>query len=139
MNREIKFRAWDKREKKMCEADFFDNFYVINQGKVGIIKGEVFDDGSSFYVDYSDKNNWEVMQYTGLKDKNGKEIYEGDLIKIKHGSIWQVAWNEEKLKWHMWDIDPANTISLTKKGSYYDKYEVIGNIYENPELLSRRK
>jgi uncharacterized phage protein (TIGR01671 family) len=134
MNREIKFRVWDKREKKMYEADFFDNFYVINQGRVGIIKGDVFDDSSSFYVDYSDKNNWEVMQYTGLKDKNGKEIYEGDIVSWfddlgDHGQPFVIKYNEAQF---------LLTIPSEKLDGWYlggKEIEVIGNIYENPELL----
>jgi hypothetical protein len=80
MNREIKFRAWDKREKKMYEADFFDNFYVINQGRVGIIKVDVFDNGSSFYVDYSGKIIGKLCNTPASKTKTGKRFMRGILL-----------------------------------------------------------
>jgi uncharacterized phage protein (TIGR01671 family) len=123
----------------MCEADFFDNFYVINQGRVGIIKGDVFDDGSSFYVDYSDKNNWKVMQYTGLKDMNGKEIFEGDILAtrpardgFRHIDSIELGWSRDDEYGYIW----ANSKYVLRVQDLIDeRYEVIGNIYENPELL----
>lgn len=72
-----------------------------------------------------------VMQYTGLKDKNGKEIYEGDIIefdKIEWGgddNIHVVSWNDKDAQW---DWGGGNTSDM-------DYRTVIGNIYENPELL----
>ena len=123
----------------MYEADFFDNFYVINQGRVGIIKGDIFDDGSSFYVDYSDKNNWEVMQYTGLQDKNGKEIYEGDIVAVKKFK-WIIAMGcstDGEYGWLQKRIgdDVGKSYIITENDGIDERYEVIGNIYENPELL----
>lgn len=133
MKREIKFRAWNKRDKKLYQADFFDEFFVVNQGKVGGVTGDFQDDGRSFYVDYSESDDWEVMQFTGLKDKNGKEIYEGDIIKWfeeigENPNLFKVEYDEAH-----WTIVP---ISEAMDGWYLGNkvLEVIGNIYENPEL-----
>jgi uncharacterized phage protein (TIGR01671 family) len=121
MKREIKFRAWHKKKRKMLRAfPRFNQFVeVIGLGVQRMVESKEI----------------ELMQYTGLKDKNGKEIYEGDIVKLKQNTIWQVAWNEDKLKWHMWSIDSTNSINITRKSAYYDKYEVIGNTYESSELL----
>lgn len=107
--REIKFRLWDDKLKK-----FDYDFRITSKGKE--IK----------YIQYQGDNYYdcELMQYTGLKDKNGKEIYEGDIVirYYDYNSMSVVKW------------DDALTISMP----YYDSgddYEVIGNIYENPELL----
>ena len=97
--REIKFRVWDKTSKKMVNINRID----IGDGSC---KPSIF--GDVFY-DYW--NDVELMQYTGLKDINGEEIYEGDIL--------------------MCDFYQCQGIYLVS----WDNCEIIGNIYENPELL----
>lgn len=127
MSREIKFRAWHKKYEYMARvADINFNRERINLNAADI---------GSF-------DNIELMQYTGLKDKNGVEIYEGDIVKA-NGYIYKVIYWEEEAKYHLtsdyYDSDCSfgdvgDAFIKGNNGEYKD-LEVIGNIYENPELL----
>ena len=118
--REIKFRAWDKSNKEMFNVEIM-NFQ----------KRQVYKDS----VSYCKFENIELMQYTGLKDKNEKEIYEGDIVKLRanHG-IGVVKYYDE---WGAFVVEYIKPKPLVVLGiSYYkEDIEVIGNIYENPELI----
>ena len=116
--REIKFRAWDK--KRNCW-----NFTLFD-----------FDcDGQMIQADW-----FEINQFTSLKDKNGKEIYEGDIVKWNDGyetKIYSVSW-QGKLDYPGFDFDgwEGEMAGLCEAVCCPDiEIEVIGNIYENPELL----
>jgi hypothetical protein len=88
-----------------------------------------------------DPDDCEIMQYTGIKDKNDKEIYEGDILLIDDGDLEQyksvVRWNAGGL---IADCPTGNDYDITLVGWLFDSrvetIEVIGNIYENPELLN---
>lgn len=75
-------------------------------------------------------NECKVMQYTGINDKNGKEIYEGDIVNNHSLITYQVIWNSYRLCWAVTE-DRINSFPMIAS----KKYEVIGNIYENKELL----
>lgn len=110
--REIKFRAWNLFEKKMVYFELAQAHEVSQK---------------SFAVD-------PVMQYTGLKDKNGREIYEGDLLGIQHKNDYEIAavlWGEGE--WLAGIL--ALNANLFMEGKAACDLEVVGNIYENPELL----
>ena len=125
--REIKFRAWDKK---------YDDF--INDGYI-IFNGMIYRDERDF-EDGENTNDIELMQYTGLKDKNSVEIYEGDIIKE---TVLKVASRDGEGigKYHISEVtfnpyfgfSSVGRIDRIKRG--IDELEVIGNIYENPELL----
>ncbi len=106
--RQIKFRVWDKELKTLGSVD---HLYIPSEGI---------------------QSNF-LMQYTGLVDKNGKEIYEGDIVKGDAG-ICIIEWNEVDTD-RSWELAVGFRISfgMTSQSS---KCEVIGNIYENPELLT---
>lgn len=78
--------------------------------------------------DIFENDRFIVMQYTGLKDKNGKEIYEGDIIDIGIGKT-QIKWNHSHLAFRL------KGYNIQKLTEYNDFFEVIGNIYQNPNLL----
>ena len=130
-NREIKFRAWDKKDKEM--------YYDIQKGiEFTDLSHYTFDEFLGYPEGMGDYHKWEVMQYTGLKDKNGKEIYEGD--------IWgeeRVGKTEEATGVVKFDKDMlAYIVNQTNGGwiylhEYTSKFNriIIGNIYENKELL----
>jgi len=117
--RQIKFRAWDKENKKMHKVNMID-----------FIEGEIFVEPqpkNKSRLWFEECKDSILMQYTGLKDKNGEEIYEGDIIKKEwDDEIEEVTWNEGY-------VEPFNF-------SYYEDPEggeILGNIYENPELLDK--
>ena len=140
--REIKFRAWDAVTLAMYKVST-----LINNGRVGVVIAGC----APFY-----KDNTIIMQYTGLKDKNDKGIYEGDIVEIEirdedscMGSTfiekYVVEWDNKKHrfcysdnKYHVmgsfngkWGLDYPNEMA--------EEINIIGNIYENPELLESDK
>lgn len=117
----LKIRAWDKTGNKMWNVETIyieDEWVKVNDGSIyGITKDLVRD-----YV---------LMQSTGLKDKNGVEIYEGDIVKNIYDEIYVVKW-----------LDTGFYLEEKYNGGFDyselhfgDNKEIVGNIYENPELL----
>lgn len=131
MSREIKFRAWDKKQKKML--------YGVS---IGTIK--VWDENAPFIShEFSYSEDCIFEQYTGLKDENGKEIYEGDIVKtnspdqpnFKVGVIefaQQAFWIS-----NVPSNRPDHTHSELLLQYWETEIEIIGNIHENPELLEK--
>lgn len=126
--REIKFRAWDKERKRWTNYSLADDLQRFYEKSTGCWK--------------SDKNNerFALMQYTGLKDISGKEIYEGDIIKAVYFARWigTVEFCEENAAYILKDIEKMpyrdDYVFLSQ---FDDGFEVLGNICENPELLQK--
>ncbi len=130
MSREIKFRAWDKGSE-----------YMHSNVQSGVYEDP--DDWTEFSTVLG-LERFEVMQYTGLKDKNGKEIYEGDVVEYNDfNSLKTGGHAEDKIIvgkvifiCGMWMVEENNCGHDLYEGLVNDEeFEVIGNIYENPELL----
>ena len=128
-----KFRAWDVHEKKM-----FTNDQLI------IWNGNVYANDNS-ELNVNNLKGWSIdekylMQSTGLKDKNGKEIFEGDIVKYKAGCntfTEEVAYDKNFAGFGVRDANANIIFTFGELAEDIDlrSLEVIGNIYENPELL----
>ena len=137
MSREIKFRAWDIKNKRFVNivSIVLDQFGALDYVDV-VYKGKIYKLYPSEVV---------LEQDTGLKDKNGKEIFEGDITAqtlvddpfSKKYPNYVVHWDEEFLSWALKDVsgDDGNDTDLHFFIEEWKKCEVIGNIHENPELL----
>lgn len=129
MKREIKFRAWNKKDKVMVDVA------AINFGPSGC--WSLIEDAYDAELQLAD--SYELMQYTGLKDKNGREIYEGDVLDIglrnQDGKpiIAPVSYETYSAGYVLDNGGNGIWQRLTKE------CEVIGNTFENPELLEGKK
>lgn len=112
--REIKFRAWGG-----SEMIYITDLYWFEE---------------NFYHSHNDNHGDIVMQYTGLRDENGKEIYEGDILKTDSTVVGEVVYHSERAAFIFRD---GYNEALYQRMPYGIK--VIGNIYENPELLETAK
>ena len=175
--REDKFRAWDKKRKKMWYPEDMQHGDMVDHKNCGDLMSHDIEqlaicaDGTIYILD--ECGNWEypenigesyeLMQFTGLKDKNGKEAYGLDIIKknlihddgiyiIRFGEYWNGETYDDRDGGFGWFITKINNLDVdeeeTKKEaeglrhlgiawgtSIPKKFEIIGNVFENPELL----
>lgn len=123
--REIKLRAWDKKKKTM----YYDVGLFPHECKTPM---SISSDGLFYHPLHEEFGI--LMQFTGLKDKNGKEIYEGDVVKCNEHQ-GEVKWNGI----YLLPFDYISTLDFAHRvrPNYIEnETEIIGNIYENPELLT---
>jgi len=118
--RKTKFRAWDMEKKEMNTTQSFGDFWDIMNNEYG--------------ATFSPKR-FVLMQFTGLTDKNGKEIYEGDILQLQADGIhntklYKIIFNEKLGHFREESIE-----NEPYQENIYPTRTIIGNIYENPELL----
>ena len=134
MNREIKFRVWHKPTKQFVKQDIFyldEEPSSIGQLSVGLdgtlIQAGMYDD----YSAVSDPEDYAIQQYTGLKDSNGVEIYEGDLLlsafcRDEENPV-EVSWGDKN---NGWNVNHRNGQEGPLLKIHQQSYEVVGNIFE---------
>jgi hypothetical protein len=119
MKREIKFRAWNEKEKEMLYFDLFgtdEGFYIGIEGSRMIDK-------------------FHIMQCTGLKDKNGKEWYEGDIVRVnQRAPSHETIWDDNQMAWKIRCINNDSIFNINAP-----LFEIIGNLHEQPELINQKK
>jgi hypothetical protein len=127
MSREIKFRAWDKEHQRMIPLGGNRYLDMSDEGKYKIVFGDDFHDdyhGETIYPE-----GFEIMQFADYKDKNGRDIYDGDYLASAWGK-YRVYWDrggfviqsEDGIRSNIGDIDVSTL-------------EIVGNRCENPEFL----
>ena len=115
--REIKFRVWDGKRMHYGAECGVDTGVQRHFGDILVTKG------------------WEVMQFTSLQDRQGKDIYEGDLIRNRSGRVCKVEWHQPTGSWDATPVSDKGDSLWFMCTNWGRHIEVIGNIYENPELL----
>jgi uncharacterized phage protein (TIGR01671 family) len=129
MSREIKFRAWDSSNSEMRYSDRHDGEFYINTKGVLYMYAIPKPEGSIGKTQYY--KSYESMQYTGLKDKNGVEIYEGDVLYWDGSIIGAVSFDCAEF------IVGVGRNARNLCNAPYDEIEVIGNTHQSPELLEQ--
>lgn len=121
--RELKFRAWDNESQQFLDVEaHFSNEVSVTPDEWS--RGNITP--ARFLVDQSKIT---LMQYTGLKDKNGVEIYEGDIVRE-----FDANWQPEE---HIFEVDIHSFCGNTGLEPHIEYIQVIGNIYLHPHLLEK--
>ena len=144
--RETEFRVWDNQEKVYLNKK---DIAIDNLGNVFVFEGCNDNDSELWYarilVD-PDNERYVIEQTTWSTDKNGTEIYEGDIVEVKHSdwtepTIHMVKWFGDE-EYPAFDLSPGmeetmNSLALAVQSDFFS-IKIIGNLHENPELLEER-
>lgn len=121
--KEIKFRAFHKPSKKMFNVYCFTDVEVMEESFDGVKTSETLP---------ALREDCILMQYTGLKDIDGEEIYEGDIVKHFSGLPFLVVWDNQYCGWGLKNKNFTCSLLDYEPSKHY---KILGNIYLNPELL----
>lgn len=122
-----KYRAWDKELQTILDVSLIDF-------KKGVLVGEHWEFGETNFMSFDEIV---IMQTTGLLDKNGKEIFEGDILGTKDGLLNGVV--EYRSDLGMWTNSLIRYNNFERLCTVANSREIIGNIHENPELLEDKE
>jgi len=125
---DVKYRAWDYKEKRMVKVLAIDwEHQTINY------EADINHEGMKGFERcyHQPLENFELLQFTGVRDKNGQEIYEGDILKNSFGSLYEVKWVPSMMSFM---CSPLKVVYDVRRIDNLDT-EVVGNIFENTELL----
>ena len=132
MNRPIKFRVWDIKNKKFLPESYFA---ILGNGKLIVTI-------SGYYNDFTNTNqdDYVVQQYTGLTDKNGNLIFDGDIVQYNQNSSYDnmdfiAKWSDDKLGFIFQSNSGEQLVNQTPHLNRFKHLEVVGNIFEHENLL----
>lgn len=155
MSRDIEFRGWDPDTKRWYYGSYVrlerSTPYPMSQTPEADAK-KFEDEQVDHYIFFTEDNDWglptrkvratvdpkSVGQYTGVGDKKHRRIYEGDVIRDESGRLWAVSWEDDYPGFYLRDGDSTTGMECDYQHDGQGKtrpFEVIGNIYEDPDLL----
>jgi uncharacterized phage protein (TIGR01671 family) len=129
--RKIKFRAWDK----------INEYMITDVDSINFINGDRI-----ISIDYEDReevnstisfDNIYILQFTGLLDRNGNEIYEGDIVSNGDNYACEVKWSDIDYAWQLIEYGNNDGIRLHTLTAYTSTFVLLGNVFENSELLNK--
>ena len=127
--REILFRG-----KRISDGEWVEGYLGVEVGGAPVIEYCGTDEDVGDYVEEQFVNPESIGEFTGLTDKNGVKIFEGDIICGKAGPPFEIRWRKSMCYFSIYAKDVPYPLAPVEKGIVRN-YEVIGNIYDNPELL----
>lgn len=131
--RELKFRAWcEKIQYYFYDVAIYPNGVVARKSNA---LPDILTEGETHWHEL---DNAVIEQYTGLKDKNGKEIYEGDIVEYTTHYYGNEKRHRKVVEWEEWDSDDFGEPHNLGYFNLSEYMTVIGNIHENPELLEEK-
>lgn len=135
--REIKFRAWDKKNKIMWNITELNWRTPSQRGSIFYKRGVFGNNEQSIGADekYVPMKDVILMQYTGLKDEKGKEGYHKDIVQMGP-FIYTIEWDNRVAKFYLQAINRLDTIKYSM--THLKGAEIIGSVHSNPELLTKR-